>query len=59
MTNNKSTKIYDKLVIDPNDVTILASKDKTIREVTLITCTRNSDTEQTVYILELTNVQKY
>lgn len=42
MTNNKSTKIYDKLVIDPNDVTILASKDKTIRKVTLITCTNGN-----------------
>jgi len=42
--NNKkiSYKIYDKLVIDPNDVTILASKDKTIREVTLITCTNGN-----------------
>ena len=43
LNNQKITyKIYDKLVIDPNDVTILASKDKAIREVTLITCTNGN-----------------
>ena len=35
-------KIYDKFVTDPNDVTILATKDESIREVTLITCTNGN-----------------
>ena len=35
-------KIYDKFVTDPNDVTILATKDENIREVTLITCTNGN-----------------
>lgn len=37
-----SYSIYDKLIINPNDVTVLACKDKTIREVTLITCTNGN-----------------
>ena len=35
-------KIYNKFVTDPNDVTILETKDKTIREITLITCTNGN-----------------
>lgn len=35
-------KIYDKFVTNPNDVTILATKDENIREVTLITCTNGN-----------------
>ena len=35
-------KIYDKFITDPNDVTILATNDETIREVTLITCTNGN-----------------
>ena len=35
-------QIYDKFVTDPNDVTILATNDETIREVTLITCTNGN-----------------
>lgn len=35
-------KIYDKFVTDPNDVSILATNDETIREVTLITCTNGN-----------------
>lgn len=34
--------IYDIFVTDPNDVSILATKDETIREVTLITCTNGN-----------------
>ena len=37
--NTIKYKIYDKFVTDPNDVTILKTKDESIREVTLITCT--------------------
>lgn len=40
--NTIAYQIYDRLVINPNDVTILASNDKTIREVTLITCTNGN-----------------
>ncbi len=40
--NKVQYKIYDKFVTDPNDVTILATKDETIREVTLITCTNGN-----------------
>lgn len=42
---NKQTisyKIYDIFKTDPNDVTILETKDETIREVTLITCTNGN-----------------
>ena len=35
-------KIYDIFVTDPNDVSILATNDETIREVTLITCTNGN-----------------
>lgn len=35
-------EIYDIFVTDPNDVTILQTKDKNIREVTLITCTNGN-----------------
>lgn len=35
-------EIYDIFVIDPNDVSILATNDETIREVTLITCTNGN-----------------
>lgn len=35
-------QIYDKFITDPNDVTILATNDNTIRETTLITCTNGN-----------------
>lgn len=35
-------EIYNKFITDPNDVTILQTKDKTIREVTIITCTNGN-----------------
>ena len=35
-------EIYDIFVTDPNDVSILATNDETIREVTLITCTNGN-----------------
>ena len=35
-------QIYDKFVTDPNDVTILATNDDTLREETLITCTNGN-----------------
>lgn len=35
-------KIYDIFVTDPNDVTILETKDENKREVTLITCTNGN-----------------
>lgn len=34
--------IYDIFVTDPNDVTILQTKDESVREVTLITCTNGN-----------------
>lgn len=37
--NTIQYKIYDKFITTPNDVTILETKDNSIREVTLITCT--------------------
>lgn len=40
-------EIYDIFVTDPNDVTILTTNDKTIREVTLITCT-NGNSERLI-----------
>ena len=48
---NKNTieyEIYAKFVTDPNDITILATNDKTIREVTLITCT-NGNKERLIF----------
>ena len=35
-------KIYSKFVTEPNDVTVLATNDNKIREVTLITCTNGN-----------------
>ena len=35
-------QIYNIFVTDPNDVTILETKDETIRKVTLITCTNGN-----------------
>lgn len=35
-------QIYNIFVTDPNDITILETKDETIREVTLITCTNGN-----------------
>lgn len=42
--NNETIKysIYDIFVTDPNDVTILQTKDESVREVTLITCTNGN-----------------
>ena len=51
----KVTDIYN--VSKNGQVTIRRNKNKTI--LTLITCTKNSKTEQTVYILELVNTEKY
>lgn len=61
VTYNDSKYTYEVVdiynVFKNGQVTIRRNKNKNV--LTLITCTRNSDTEQTVYILELTNVQKY
>lgn len=35
-------KIYEKFITNPNDVTILQTKEENIREVTLITCTNGN-----------------
>lgn len=51
----KVVDIYN--VLKNGEVVIRRNKNKSI--LTLITCTRNSDTEQTVYISELVDVQKY
>ncbi len=51
----KVVDIYN--VLKNGQVSVRRNKNKTI--LTLITCTRNSNTEQTVYILELVNTQKY
>lgn len=40
--NTITYQIYNKFITDPNDVTILATNDNTIREVTLITCTNGN-----------------
>lgn len=40
--NTVKYQIYDKFVTNPNDVTILATNDETVREVTLITCTNGN-----------------
>ena len=53
--NYQVVNIYN--VVKNGQVTIRRNKNKTT--LTLITCTRNSDTEQTIYILELTNTEKY
>lgn len=57
--NTKYTyKVVDIYNVSKNgQVTIRRNKNKTI--LTLITCTKNSKTEQTVYILELVNAEKY
>ena len=42
--NNQTVQyqIYDIFKTDPNDVTILETKDENVREVTLITCTNGN-----------------
>lgn len=40
--NTIQYQIYNKFITDPNDITILQTKDKNIREVTLITCTNGN-----------------
>ena len=35
-------QIYNKFVTNPNDVNILKTDDKSVREVTLITCTNGN-----------------
>lgn len=40
--NTVQYQIYNKFVTDPNDITILQTNDKNIREVTLITCTNGN-----------------
>ena len=37
-----SVPLYEKFVTNPNDVSILLTKDENIREVTLITCTNGN-----------------
>ena len=41
--NTIEYEIYDKFITDPDDITILQTKDNTIREVTLITCTNGRE----------------
>ena len=41
-------QIYNKFVTNPNDVNILKTDDKSVREVTLITCT--DDSQQRVIV---------
>ena len=35
-------QIYQKFTTNPNDVNVLKTEDKTVREVTLITCTNGN-----------------
>ena len=35
-------QIYQKFATNPNDVSVLQTEDKTVREVTLITCTNGN-----------------
>ena len=51
--NYKIVDIYD----ETKDGTITIRRDETKSCLTLITCTKDNDTSQTVYILELTNVE--
>lgn len=48
-------KIYEKFITDPNDVTILETKDDTIREVTLITCTNGNRQRLIIKAKEILN----
>lgn len=40
--NTIQYEIYDKFITEPNNIEILETKDKTVREVTLITCTNGN-----------------
>jgi len=53
--NYKIVNIYEV----EKDGTVAIYRDYSKNTLTLITCTRNSDTKQTVYILELTDKQNY
>ena len=43
-------KIYDKYTVDPTDVKCTSQLTNGKKEVTLITCTKDDDTKQTVYM---------
>ena len=48
-------EIYDKFITDPNDITILQTKDKTIRELTIITCTNGNKNRLVLKAKEIFN----
>lgn len=55
MDNTIEYRIYDKFVTNPKDVTILKTKDETIREVTLITCTEGNKSRLILKAREILN----
>ena len=54
---------YNYSIVDIYNVektgSVMVKRRRNIDTLVLITCTHNSNTEQTVYILELTNTEKY
>ena len=51
--NYKIVNIYT----DNKDGTVTIYRDESKNTMTLITCTKDDDTKQTIYILELVNVE--
>jgi LPXTG-site transpeptidase (sortase) family protein len=51
--NYKIVNIYN----DTKDGTVTIYRDESVNTLTLITCTKDDDTKQTIYIFELTNIE--
>lgn len=55
--NHKYNYKIDNIYTDEKDGTVTIYRDETKNTLTLITCTKDDDTKQTIYILSLTNVE--
>lgn len=55
--NHKYNYKIDNIYTDQKDGTVTIYRDETKNTLTLITCTKDDETKQTIYILSLTNVE--
>lgn len=55
--NNKYNYKIENIYTDKKDGTVTIYRDKTKNTLTLITCTKDDETKQTIYILTLVNVE--
>lgn len=55
--NHKYNYKIDNIYTDQKDGTVTIYRDETKNTLTLITCTKDDETKQTIYILSLTNIE--